>query len=79
MKWHKAILDISVRLVQLNSLVYGKVTLHHPGVSHIKASLYHVVQRRLQYIHVVHEFLDVYHDELPGMPPKRAIEFKIEL
>jgi hypothetical protein len=47
MKWHKAILDISARLVQLNSLVYGKVTLHLPAVSRIKASLHHVVERRL--------------------------------
>jgi hypothetical protein len=30
-------------------------------------------------IHMVQEFLDVFPDELPGMPPKRAIEFKIEL
>jgi hypothetical protein len=79
MKWHKAILDISVRLVQLNSLVYGKVTLHLPAVSHIKASLHHVVERKLQDIHVVREFSDVFFDELPGMTPKRAIEFKIEL
>jgi hypothetical protein len=79
MKWHKAILDISVRLVQLNSTVYGKVTLHLPMVSRIKASLHHVVERKLQDIHVVHEFLDVFPVELLGMPPKRAIELKIEL
>jgi hypothetical protein len=79
MKWHKAILDIFVRLVQLNSPVYGKVTLHLPAVSRIKASLYHVVERKLQDIHVVHEFPGVFPDELSGMPPKRAIEFKIEL
>jgi hypothetical protein len=47
MKWHKAILDISVTLVQLNSPVYEKVTLHLPAVSRIKASLHHVVERRL--------------------------------
>jgi hypothetical protein len=79
MKWHNAILDISVRLVHLNSPVYGKITMHLPVVSRIKASLYHVVERRLQDIHVVHEFLDVLPDELPRMPPKRAIVFKIEL
>jgi hypothetical protein len=28
---------------------------------------------------VVHEFPDVFLDELLGMPPKRAIVFKIEL
>jgi hypothetical protein len=48
MKWHKAILNISVGLVQLNSPVYGKVTLHLPMVSRIKASLHLVVERKLQ-------------------------------
>jgi predicted aspartyl protease len=79
MKWHKAILNISARLVQLNSPLYGKVTLHLPMISRIKASLHHVVERKLQDIHMVREFSDVFPDELPGMPPKRAIEFKIEL
>jgi hypothetical protein len=38
-----------------------------------------VVERKLQDIQVVHEFLDVFPNELPRMPPKRVIEFKIEL
>jgi hypothetical protein len=79
MKRHKAVLDISARLVHLKSPVYGKVTLHLPAISHIKASLHHVVQRRLEDIHVVRKFPDVFPDDLPGMPPERAIEFKIEL
>jgi hypothetical protein len=79
MKWHKDVLDISARLVHLNSPVYGKVTLHLHAISRIKASLHHVVERRLEDIHVVHEFPDVFLDDLSGMPPKRAIEFKIEL
>jgi hypothetical protein len=78
-KWHKAVLDISARLVHLNSPVYGKVTLHLPAISRIKASLHHVVERRLDDIHVVREFLDMFPNDLPGMPPERAIEFKIEL
>jgi hypothetical protein len=69
MKWHKAILDISTRLVHLNSPVYGKVTLHLPVISRIKASLHHVVERTLEDIHVVREFLDIFPDDLPGMPP----------
>jgi hypothetical protein len=28
---------------------------------------------------VVREFLDMFPDDLPGMPPERAIEFRIEL
>jgi hypothetical protein len=79
MKWHKVVLDISARLVYLNSPVYGKVTLHLPAISRIKASLHQVVERRLEGIHVVREFPDVFPDDLPGMPPERAIEFKIEL
>jgi hypothetical protein len=79
MKRHKAVLNISARLVHLNSPVYGKVTLHLPTISRIKASLHHVVEKRLEDIHVVHEFPDVFPDDLPGMPPERAIEFKIEL
>jgi hypothetical protein len=79
MKRQKAVLDISARLVCLNSPVYGKVTLHLPAISHIKASLHHVVEKRLEDIHVVREFPDVFPDDLPGMPSESAIEFKIEL
>jgi hypothetical protein len=59
--------------------VYRKVTLHLPAISRIKASLHHVVERRLEDIHVVLEFPDVFPDDLSGMPSGRAIEFKIEL
>jgi hypothetical protein len=38
-----------------------------------------VVERKLEDIHVVREFLDVFPDDLLGMPPERVIEFKIEL
>jgi hypothetical protein len=68
-----------VRLVHLNSPVYGKITLHPPVISRIKASLHHVVGRGLEDIHVVRQFPDVFPDDLPGMPSERVIEFKIEL
>jgi hypothetical protein len=38
-----------------------------------------VVELRLEDIHVVREFLDLFPDDLPGMPPERVIEFNIEL
>jgi hypothetical protein len=79
MKLHKAILDIASSLVYLDSPVYGKVTLHLPAISRIKASLHHMVELKLEDIHVVREFSDVFPDDLLGMPPKKAIEFKIEL
>jgi hypothetical protein len=79
MKLHRAVLDIAGRLVHLDSPVYGKVILHLHAVSRIKASLHHVVELKLEDIHVVREFLDVFPDDLAGMPPERVIEFKIEL
>jgi hypothetical protein len=79
MKRHGAVLDITGRLVHLDSLVYGEVVLHLPAVSHIKASLHHMVELKLEDIHVIREFLDVFPDDLPGMPLERAIEFKILL
>jgi hypothetical protein len=63
----------------LDSPVYGKVIVHLPAISHIKASLHHVSELKLEDIHVVWEFPEVFPNDLAGMPPKRVIEFKIEL
>jgi hypothetical protein len=79
MKLHRAVLDIADRLVHLDSPMYGKVILHLPVISLIKASLHHMVELKLEDIHVVWEFPDVFPDDLLGMPPERVIEFKIEL
>jgi ABC-type siderophore export system fused ATPase/permease subunit len=77
MKLHKAVLDIAGQLIHLDSPVYGKVILHLPVISRIKASLHHVAELKLEDIHVVRKFPGVFPDDLPGMPPERAIEFKI--
>jgi hypothetical protein len=59
--------------------MHDKVILHLPAVSHIKVSLHHMVELKHEDIPVVREFLDVFFDGLPRIPPQRAIEFKIEL
>jgi hypothetical protein len=59
--------------------MYGKVILHLPVISCIKVSLHHMVELKLEDIHIVQEFLDVLPDDIPRMPQERAIEFKIEL
>jgi hypothetical protein len=79
MKLHRAVLDIADRLVHLDSPVYGKVILHLPAIPRIEVSLHHVAEQKIEDIHVIREFLDVFPDDLPRMPPERAIEFKIEL
>jgi hypothetical protein len=79
MKLHKVVLDIAGRLIHLDSPVYGKVILHLPTISRIKASLHQMAELKLEDIHVVREFPDIFPDDLPGMQPERAIEFNNEL
>jgi hypothetical protein len=79
MKMHRLVLDISARLVHLDSPIYGKVSLQLPHVTRLQASVYATIAKSLDEIHVVYEYLDVFPDDLSGMPPDRATEFKIEL
>jgi hypothetical protein len=79
MKMHRVVLDIFTHLVHLDSPIYDKVSLQLPPVPHLQASVYAAIAKSLNEIHVVHEYSDVFLDDLPGMPPDRAIKFKIEL
>jgi hypothetical protein len=79
MKMHRLVLDISARLVHLDSPIYGKVSLQLPPVTRLQASVYATIAKSLDQIHVVNEYMDVFPDDLLGMPPDRATEFKIEL
>jgi hypothetical protein len=79
MKMHRVVLDISACLVHLDSPIYGKVSLQLPPIAHLQASVYDAIAKSLDEVHVVHEYLDVFPDDLSGMPPDRAIKFKIEL
>jgi hypothetical protein len=53
MKTHRAVLDIAGQLVHLDSPVYGKVIIHLPVISRIKASLHHVAELKLEDIHII--------------------------
>jgi hypothetical protein len=66
-------------LVYLDSPIYGRVVLYLPVVVHIKASMHHTMAKSIEEIPMVREFSNVFPDDLPGMPPERDIEFKIEL
>jgi hypothetical protein len=79
MKMHRVVLDISARLVHLDSPIYGKFSLQLPPVAHLQSSAYAAIAKSLDEIHVVREYPDVFPDDLLGMPPDRAIKFKIEL
>jgi hypothetical protein len=79
MKMHKVVLDISDHLVHFDSPVSDKISLQLPLVAHLQASIHIIVAKSLDEIPMVCEYPDVFLDDLPGMPPNRAIEFKIEL
>jgi hypothetical protein len=79
MKLHKAVMDISTRLVQLDPPNFGKISLQLPPVARLQASVHAVIAMSLNEIPVVYEYLDVFLNDLPGMPADRAIEFKIKL
>jgi hypothetical protein len=66
MKVHQDVLDISARLVHLNSPIYGMVSLQLPPVIRLQASVYAVIAKGLDEILVVREYPDVFPNELSG-------------
>jgi hypothetical protein len=69
MKMHRVVLDISARLVHLDSPIYGKVSLQLPPVARLYASVCATIAKGLDEIHVVRKYPNVFTDDLPGMPP----------
>jgi hypothetical protein len=60
---HRAMLDISARLVHLDSSIYGKVSLQLSPVARLQTSVYTVDAKSLEEIPVVHGYLDVFPDD----------------
>jgi hypothetical protein len=57
-------LDIFARLVHLDSPIYGKVSLQLSPIACLQTSVYAAVAKSLNDIPVVHEYLDVFPDDL---------------
>jgi hypothetical protein len=49
------------------------------SLKEVPGRAYSVVIEELANIPVVREFLDVFPEEFPGLPPERDVEFSIEL
>jgi hypothetical protein len=79
MNRHKVVLDISERMIEINSPIVGATTLYLPFKDGVNPCSYVAITSQLEEIPVVREFADVFPDELPGMPPDRNVEFVIEL
>src|SRR6266498_2365115 len=80
MNQHGAVLDTSTRTVSLNAPdSTRRITLslpEHPAPLGLVCAL---EMNPLEEIPVVNEYPDVFPEELPGLPPVRAVEFSIEL
>jgi hypothetical protein len=83
MNWlaqHKAILNTNLRTIRL-SYGHEEVLLCIPVAIPAKpfGRVYEAIILEIQDIPVVCEFPDVFPKDLPGLPPKREVEFVIEL
>jgi hypothetical protein len=76
---HKVVLDISDRVVEINSPTVVHTTLYLPFKDDTDSCAYVTIISPLEEIPVVCEYPNVFPDELPGMPPNRDVEFVIEL
>jgi hypothetical protein len=79
MKRHRVLLDTISRIVHLDSPANGMVVLQLPPPITKHSFIHHTTAQNLEDIPVAHEFLDVFPDDLPGMPPDRDVEFTMEL
>jgi hypothetical protein len=76
---HKVMLDISSRVIEIDSPYEGATTLYLPQQKYFHSCVYATIDIKLEYIPIVCEYPDVFLDDLPEMPPDREIEFIIEL
>jgi hypothetical protein len=72
-------LDISSRVLEINSPSHGAMTLYLPSRECINSCAFTMEGVKPEDILVVCEYADVFLDDLPGMPPDSDIEFIIKL
>jgi hypothetical protein len=72
MKWmkrHRALLDTTARIVHLDSLEHGSVSLQLTLPPLTNAFVHHTTAQNLEDIPIACEFPDVFPEDLPCMPP----------
>ncbi len=80
MNQHEAVLDTSARTVEMKSPDGTSYVTLHLDHHQIPTGFVHSLDvDPLKTIPVVRDYPDVFPEELPGLPPERAVEFSIEL
>jgi hypothetical protein len=78
---HGAHIDYEEKTVSIRKPGGGRITYQADKHTHVEIGiqLNSLKEAKLEDILVVNEFMDVFPQELPGMPPDREIEFTIDL
>jgi hypothetical protein len=76
---YRVLLDISSRVIEINSQQQGTTTFYLPQQEYLHSCTYAITDIKVKDIPVVCKYPDVFPDDLLGMPPDRDIEFIIEL
>jgi hypothetical protein len=75
--------DATIQCAKMTVLLTGpngeKIELVADPPSYAGGSMQQLDGKTLEDIRVVYEYLDVFPEELPGMPPDRDVEFVIDL
>src|SRR5213075_2363190 len=80
MKQHGVVIDTSTRTISLNAPdSTWRIILPLPEHPVPSGSVCALEVEPLEAIPIVREYPDVFPDDLPGLPPDRAVEFSIEL
>jgi hypothetical protein len=73
------VISYAKRMVTLTSPQGERIEVNVSMPAKAEAMINQLEEKSLEHIRIVCEFLDVFSEELPGMPPDRDIEFSIEL
>jgi hypothetical protein len=70
---HQVVLDVASRIMEINSPFCENFTLILPSQRSTQSCAFSMTELPLRKIPVVYEYVDVFPNELPGMPPDRDI------
>jgi hypothetical protein len=79
MTHHRVVLDVAARALEIRSPTSEDLVLYLPSQDSTQSCSFAMMESPVKKILVVCEYVDVFPDELPGMPPDRDIEFAIKL
>jgi hypothetical protein len=76
---YDGVISCAKRMVTLTSPQGERVEVNVSMPGEVEAMVNQLEEKSLEHIRIVCEYLDVFPEELPGMPHDRDIEFSIEL